>query len=75
MPQAVVVTSRDTSLKIKIYVTIKFSVVLYWCEAWFLILREKRNLKEPRGRKSQKVGEDCIMRIFITCTLHHILLE
>jgi hypothetical protein len=27
-----------------------------------------------RGRKWQEAGEDCIMRSFITCTLHQILL-
>jgi hypothetical protein len=27
-----------------------------------------------RGRKWWEAGEDCIMRSFITCTLHHILL-
>jgi len=27
-----------------------------------------------RGRKWRKAGEECIMRSFITCALHHILL-
>jgi hypothetical protein len=29
---------------------------------------------ELRGRKWQEAGEDCIMKSFITCTLHQILL-
>jgi hypothetical protein len=28
-----------------------------------------------RGRKWREAGEDCIMRSFVTCTLHHILLS
>jgi hypothetical protein len=27
---------------------------------------------DPRGRKWQEAGEHCIMRSFITCTLHKI---
>jgi hypothetical protein len=26
-----------------------------------------------RGRKWQEAGEDCIMRSFVTCTLHKVL--
>jgi len=26
-----------------------------------------------RGRKAREAGEDCIMRSFITCTLHQLL--
>jgi len=33
------------NLKIKIYRTIIFPVVLYECETWFLILREERKLR------------------------------
>jgi hypothetical protein len=28
-----------------------------------------------RGRKWQKAGEDCIMRSFITCRLHQIIIR
>jgi len=28
-----------------------------------------------RGRKGQETGEDCIMRSFMTCTLHHIVIR
>jgi hypothetical protein len=28
---------------------------------------------EPKREKWQEAGEDCIMRNFITCTLHQIL--
>jgi hypothetical protein len=33
-------------------------------------LRRNMDLREKKGRES---GEDCIMRNFITCTLHKIL--
>jgi hypothetical protein len=28
----------------------------------------------PKREKRWEAGEDCIMRSFITCTLHHILM-
>jgi hypothetical protein len=46
-------------------------------EEYRLRVSEKRVLMriiEPRGRKWWEAGEDCIMRSFITCTLHQILL-
>jgi hypothetical protein len=59
-------------------------VVLYECEIWPLALRkdyqlrvfENRVLRRIFGpkRKWQEVGEDCIMRSFMTCTLQQILL-
>jgi hypothetical protein len=33
-----------------------------------------REYLDLRGNKWQEAGEDCIMRIFITCKLHQILL-
>jgi hypothetical protein len=38
--------------------------------AWCLV--KHRDNFTLRGRKWQDVGEDCIMRSFITCTLHQI---
>jgi len=32
-------------------------------------------LKQVMGRKQWKAGEDYIMRCFVTCKLHQILLE
>jgi len=64
----------------------KILPVLYRCESWSLTVREEhkvklfenRALKEEyldlRRRKWQEAGEDCMMRNFITCTLHQILL-
>jgi hypothetical protein len=37
--------------------------------------RVLRKILDLRGRKWQMAGEDCIMRSFITCTLHQILLS
>jgi hypothetical protein len=39
-----------------------------------LILEEHVIRFNLRGRKWREAGEDCIMRSFITCTLHQILL-
>jgi len=36
---------RSKSRKIKIYRTIIFSVALYGCETWYLILQEEHRLK------------------------------
>jgi len=43
------------NLKIKIYRTIIFPVVLYGCETWSLTLREERK---------QRVFENMVLRIF-----------
>jgi hypothetical protein len=61
------------NLNIKIYRTIILPVVLYGCETWSLILREKRRLRvfekwvlrrmfEPRGDEITGSGESGIMR-------------
>jgi hypothetical protein len=47
------------NLMIKIYKIIILPVVLYWCEPWPLV---------------HEVGDDCLMRSFITCTLYQMLL-
>jgi hypothetical protein len=36
--------------------------------------RVLRRIFATKGRKCREVGEDCIMRSFITCMLHQILL-
>jgi hypothetical protein len=58
--------------------------LLYGCEIWSLALRkehtfgafENRVLRRIFGpkRKWQEAGEDCIMRSFVTCALHQMLL-
>jgi len=60
-------------------------VVLCGCETWSLTLKKEHRLRvfqngcsgkylELRGRKWQKAGEDCIVRVFVTFTLQEILL-
>jgi hypothetical protein len=54
-------------------------VVLYGCETWYLTLREEHRLKVFENRVLRRiigpkrdevtVGENWIMRSFITCTL------
>jgi len=54
--------------------------IMYGCETWSLTLKEKIDCEccgghlDFRGRTWRETGEDCIMRSFITCTLHQILL-
>jgi hypothetical protein len=69
------------TIKIKVHKTIILPAVLYGCGTWFLTLTEEhmsrlrvfenRVLRRIFGREA---GEDCIMRSFITCRLHQILL-
>jgi hypothetical protein len=68
------------NIKIRIYKSIIFSVVLYGCETWSLTLREEHRLRvfenrvlgriigPKRDEVKEKSGENCIMRTFITCT-------
>jgi hypothetical protein len=68
------------------YKTIILPIVLYGCEAISHTLKEEehrlrvfenrvlRRIFGPK-RKWRKAGEDCMMRSFITCTLHQILLK
>jgi hypothetical protein len=73
------------NIKIKIYKTIILPVVLYGCKTWSVMLREELRFRvfekgswgeylDPRGKKWLEAGEDCIMRSFVTCILHLILL-
>jgi hypothetical protein len=40
----------STNVKVKIYKTIILPVVLYWCEAWSLTLREEHRLRVFENR-------------------------
>jgi len=64
---------------------INVPLVLYGCEMWSPALRERHRLRVyenrvrrrifgQQGRKWREAGEDYVMRSFITCTLHEILL-
>ena len=65
-------------MKIKINKTILLCVVLYGCETWYLILREKCRLRVFKNRiprrmfwpKRDENGEDSIMRNFIVWSVH-----
>jgi hypothetical protein len=72
-------------VKIKIYKTIILSVVLYGCETWSLALREehrmrvfenrvRRRIFGPKRDEVTEVGENCIMRSCMVCTLRPVLL-
>jgi len=74
----------ELKLKIKIYRTIIFPVVLYGCETWSLTLREERRLTvfENRvlrrlfGPKREEVTgewENYIMKSLVICTPYRIL--
>jgi len=67
-------------------VLISVRVLLCGCETWSLTLREENRYRclrtglsgeylDLKWRKWRAVGEDCIMRSFVTCTLHQILLR
>jgi hypothetical protein len=76
--------------QIKIYKTVILPVILYEFETWSVTLMKERRVTEyenrmlrrifgPKWEEGRKVGmagdaEDSIMRSFITCTLHKILL-
>jgi hypothetical protein len=70
------------SLKIKIHKPVIFPVFLYGCETGSLILREdhrlgafeNRVLKRIFGPARQEVGKGYIIRSFVTCMFHQILL-
>ena len=72
------------NLKIKIYRTIIFPVVLYGCETWLLKLREERRLSVSENRVLRRVfgpkrdevtgnGENYIMRSLGISTPYPIL--
>jgi hypothetical protein len=71
------------NLKIRIFKTTILSVVLYGCETWSLTLTEEHRLRVfdnrvlrrifgPMSVKVIEVGENCIMRSFITWTLRQV---
>jgi hypothetical protein len=74
------------NLNIRIYETIILPVVLYGCETWSLTLMEKHRLgvfenkvlRRIFGSKRDEVTvewRNCIMKSFVICTLHQVLLE
>jgi hypothetical protein len=76
-------SSEPKNVKIKIYQNIILPVVLYGCETWSVILREEHRLRVfenrvlrrifgPTRNEVREVGENCIMRSFITCTLRQV---
>ena len=75
---------QTKNLKIKIYRTIIFPIVLYGCETWSLTLREERKLRVfenmllrrifgPRRDEVTADGENYIMRRLMYCTAQSIL--
>jgi hypothetical protein len=71
------------NVKIKIYQNIILPEVLYGCETWSLRLREEHRLRVfeirvlrrifgPKRDEVREVGENCIMRSIITCTLRQV---
>jgi hypothetical protein len=62
------------------------STVLYGRETWSLTLREEYRLTVfdyrvlrrtigPRREKRWEAGKECILRSFVTCKLHQILIK
>jgi hypothetical protein len=73
----------NKNVKIRIYKTIIFPVVLTGCETWFLTLREElrmfenrvlRRIFEPTTDEVTGGWKNC-MRSLITCTLRQVQLE
>jgi hypothetical protein len=71
------------NIKIRVYKTIILPVVLHGCETWSLTLKEERRLRMfenrmqrrifvPKTKDLAEIGENCIMRNFITCTLRQV---
>jgi hypothetical protein len=56
------------------YKTIISPVVLYGCETWPQTFENRlfRRIFEPRRVEVSDVGENCIMRSFVTCAPHQI---
>jgi hypothetical protein len=63
----------------------KLPVVLHGCETWSFTLREEHSLRVYGNRVLRRIygtkrkwweaGEDYIMRSFVTCMLHQIVLK
>jgi len=72
------------NIKIKTCRTIIFPAVLHECETWSLTLREERRLRVFQNRvlrifgserdEVKRSGENYIMRNFMICTPHPVLL-
>jgi hypothetical protein len=68
------------NVKVRIYKTIILPVVLYWCETWFLTVREEYKLRVSENTVMRIFGpkrdvvtrENCITRSFIICTLRQV---
>ena len=45
----------STNIKIKIYRTIIFPVVVYWCETWSLTLKKERRLRVSANRVLRRI--------------------
>jgi hypothetical protein len=79
--QKILSCQLSKNIKIRIYKTIILPVVLYGCETWSLTLREEHRLMfENRmlifgPKRDEVIGENCIMRSFITCIPHQTKLE
>lgn len=74
----------STNTKFAVYRTVVFSLVLYGCEIWSVILREELGLGvfenrvltkifRPKVREVAGAWRICIMRSRVTCSAHHIL--
>ena len=69
---------RSKNLKIMIYRTIIFPIILYGCETWSLTLREERRLRMFENRVLRRIfgpkrNEVIRKRILMICTPHLIL--
>jgi hypothetical protein len=71
------------NITIRVHRTIILPVVLYVCATWSLTLREVNKLRMFEKRVLRKISrpkrdevtggwKNCIMRSFITCTLHQV---
>jgi hypothetical protein len=71
------------NIGIRIYKTVILPVVLYGCEIWPLTLREDCRMRVFGNRVVRRIFKpssdevtggwgNCILRSFITCTLHQV---
>jgi hypothetical protein len=72
------------NVKIRICRSIILSLVLYGYETWSLTLREEHRLRAFENRvlrrifgskRDDVIGENCIIRSFITCTFREVKLD
>jgi hypothetical protein len=45
----------SSNVKVKLYKTIILLVVLYWCEIWFLTVREENGIRMFENRVLRKI--------------------